>query len=195
MSHRVLVQYITIWMFESLHKERATIVILGFRSKSNLLTTTWEFTLFVSLSRVMVMNIWNTHPSRMLRFNNITKGRKGWWFKTFFLLDHLFSQSPISTHPLSSYRRLCWMRRMFFTGPFICQWAWRRNNYLSLWSITWLLTGDTQDVWGTEPGPGLEGEQDPCTAWTWQTPKNEHEEGTLMYIKHANTICIASSLG
>lgn len=69
------------------------------------------------------------------------KGKKAFWFKV-FSFGYLSSQCPIFTPLLSSYRRLCWMRRMLFAGLFICQWAWHRNNYLSLWSITWLLTRD-----------------------------------------------------
>lgn len=32
--------------------------------------------------------------------------------------------------------------------------AWHRNNYLSLWSITWLLTRNAQDVWRAKFGAG-----------------------------------------
>lgn len=94
------------------------------------------------------MNIWRTQFSNMPGQNRLKK--PSLWFKA-FSFGHLSSQSPIFTPLLSSYSRLCWMRRMLFAGLSF-EWAWHRNNYLSLWSITWLLTRDAQDVRGAEPG-------------------------------------------
>ena len=155
------------------------------------------------------MNIWNTSPSNTPRRNGL---------KSLacdlrpFSSSHLSSQSPIFTLPLSSHSRLCWMRRMLFAGLFICQWAWHRNNYLSLWSIAWLLTRDAQDVWRAAPGPVLccavlccavlccavlccAGGRGCCTACPHSTDtltQAETHKETDMYTKHAFTLCIES---
>ena len=117
---------------------------------------TWGFVPLINTSlpasRVVVMNIWNTTP---LSYGNTEQAKKPHLRFKACSFGHLSSQRPISTLPLSSYWRLSWMRQMLFAGLFICQWAWHRNNYLSLWSITWLLTRDAQDVWRAQPGPVL----------------------------------------
>lgn len=78
-------------------------------------------------------------------------GQKSFFRIKAFLVHHLSSQSCILTLPLSTASWLCWKRQILFAWLFICHRAWRGNNYLSVWSITWLLTTDTQDVWRGEP--------------------------------------------